>query len=73
MSLRGNEFTLLGEDALKKAVYDDSSLNAVADSNHMCTVKGLHFYSSAIFVRGQYNVYRNEGDSRDSKNDQKLS
>ena len=41
LSLGGNEFTKSGEDALKKVVYDGSSLNAVADSNHVCTIEGL--------------------------------
>ena len=47
----GNKFTRSGKDALKKAVYDDSSLNAVADSNHVCTINGLgftHYYNNFI-------------------------
>jgi len=41
LSLYGNEFTRLGEETLKKAIYDDSSLNAVANSNHVCEISGL--------------------------------
>ena len=58
LSLWGNEFTQSGEDALKKVVYDDSSMNALADSNHVCTIRGLGF--TQVFVN--YNVYRNDDD-----------
>ena len=71
--LQGNEFTSLGEDVLKKVIYDDSSLNAVSDSNHVCAIQGLGFYPWEIFVRGQYNVHRNEGDCRDDENGRKRS
>ena len=43
LSLERNEFTQLGEDVLKKVVYDDSSLNALANSNHVCTIVGLEY------------------------------
>ena len=52
---------------MKKVIYDDSSLNAVSDSNHVCAIQGLGFYPWEIFVRGQYNVHRNEGDCRVTK------
>jgi len=58
--LKGNEFTSLGENVLTKVIYDDSTLNALDASNHVCTIKGLGIYSE-----GQYNVYRNEGDGDD--------
>ncbi|EJK74876.1 hypothetical protein THAOC_03422 [Thalassiosira oceanica] len=41
LELQMNEFTRLGEETLKKAIYDDSSLNAVANSNHVCEISGL--------------------------------
>ena len=62
LSLMKNEVTQLGGDTLKKVIYDDSSLNALADSNHVCTIKGVGLYSWVDFVDGQYNIYRNEGD-----------
>ena len=62
LGLNGNEFTCLGEDVLKKAIYDDSSLNAVSDSNHVCSIHAFGCSSLTNYVKGRYNVYRNEGD-----------
>ena len=45
LSVRGNKITLLGERVLKRVVYDDSSLNALADSNHVCIIDGFLFWS----------------------------
>ncbi|EJK76693.1 hypothetical protein THAOC_01531, partial [Thalassiosira oceanica] len=42
--LKGNRFTRMGVDILKKVMYDDSSLNAVADSNHVCIIEGMGFH-----------------------------
>ena len=60
----GNRFTQSGKDVLKKVIYDDSSLNALADSNHVCTIEGLSFTSDegySVDEQGwnKYNVYRN--------------
>ena len=65
LQLWGNEFTQVGEDALKNAIYDDSSLNAVSDSNHVCKVYGLRFtsnkgYSVNVQGWGRYDVYHNQ-------------
>ena len=62
--LNGNQFTKSGEEILKKVIYDDSSLNALADSNHVCTIEGLNFTSDegySVDDQGwnKYNVYRN--------------
>ena len=59
LSLRGNDLTRFGENILKKVIYDDSSLNALANSNHVCTIEGLFFSDNHSGVR-YYNVYRNE-------------
>ena len=73
LSLERNEFTQLGEDTLKKAICDDSSLNALADSNHVCTINGVRFTQRIDMLGGEYsgydyNIYRNQGDWRDDKN-----
>ncbi|EJK62835.1 hypothetical protein THAOC_16539 [Thalassiosira oceanica] len=44
LSLGSNEFTERGEIALLEVIYDDSSLNAVADSNHICTIDPFGLY-----------------------------
>ncbi|KAL7495083.1 hypothetical protein ACHAWT_007318, partial [Skeletonema menzelii] len=36
LNLEDNNFTDAGDEALHLVIYDDSSLNAVADSNHTC-------------------------------------
>ena len=64
LSLRGNEFTHLGEDVLKKVIYDDSSLNAAADSNHVCTIEGFDSWEES-------EVYNNA--SEYDENEQKLN
>ena len=38
--LDGNDITRSGDKVLWKVIYDDSSLNAVADSNHVCKIDG---------------------------------
>ena len=38
LQLYGNSFTDVGAESLRLALYDESSLNATADSNHTCTV-----------------------------------
>ena len=58
--LHGNEFSLSGDDILKKVVYDDSSLNAVADSNHVCRIFGREFYNEDIYGGHICYVYRND-------------
>ena len=68
LSLEGNKFTRLGEDTLKNVIYDDSSLNAVADSNHVCTLHGLTFTRMINILGGyfgyEYNIHRNQGSWR---------
>mmetsp|Transcript_36012 Transcript_36012/g.75826 ORF Transcript_36012/g.75826 Transcript_36012/m.75826 type:complete len:300 (-) Transcript_36012:97-996(-) len=39
--LDDNEITSAGRDALRKAVFDSTSLNSISDSNHSCCVEGL--------------------------------
>ena len=39
LRLTGNRFTKAGWKALRKAEFDDSSLNAASDSNHTCSIK----------------------------------
>ena len=55
LTLVGNRFTQSGKDVLTKVIYDDSSLNAVSDSNHVCTIEGEAFYSV-----GHVNLHRND-------------
>ncbi|KAL7537176.1 hypothetical protein ACHAXR_007645 [Thalassiosira sp. AJA248-18] len=43
LSLEGNEITSVGCDALRHVVFDSTSLNSVADSNHSCYIGGLDF------------------------------
>ncbi|KAK1739073.1 leucine-rich repeat protein [Skeletonema marinoi] len=38
LHLHGNDITDVGAESLRLALYDESSLNATADSNHTCTV-----------------------------------
>ena len=45
LTVRGNRFTKLGDETLKRVVYDDSSLNALADSNHRCIIRGFRSWS----------------------------
>ena len=61
LSLKGNEFTRLGEDILKKVVYDDSSLNAVADSNHVCTIMGLDSWQESSVCNANDCYYGRDG------------
>ena len=61
LQLRGNEFTILGEEVLMNVVYNDSSLNAVADSNHVCTIEGLDSWdSSSVYNNSNYRHYKND-------------
>ena len=39
--LGGNNITEVGNGALRKAVYDTTSLNTVSESNHTCFIKGI--------------------------------
>ena len=39
LDLKGNNFTKVGWAALRKAEFDDTSLNAAADSNHTCAIE----------------------------------
>ena len=41
LNLRGNNITEVGNGALRKAVYDPTSLNTVSDSNHTCYIEGI--------------------------------
>lgn len=41
LDLRGNNITNIGWDALSKAVFDDTSLSSVADSNHTCNISSF--------------------------------
>ena len=41
LSLHGNSFSEVSEDAFAKAICNDEDLNAVIDSNHTCTVRGV--------------------------------
>ena len=41
INLGANNITSVGFNALKIAIFNTSSLNAVADSNHTCTIKGV--------------------------------
>eukprot|EP00986_Skeletonema_menzelii_P013449 scaffold7852_cov151-Skeletonema_menzelii.AAC.14 len=43
LNLEGNNFTDAGDEALHLVIYDGSSLNAVADSNHTCQINGYIF------------------------------
>ena len=36
--IRGHSITEVGKESLRLVLYDESSLNAAADSNHICTV-----------------------------------
>ena len=38
LDIGGNDFTAVGWEALSKAVFDKTSLNSAADSNHNCTI-----------------------------------
>ena len=39
LELKGNNFTKAGWTALRKAEFDDTSLNAAGDSNHICAIE----------------------------------
>ena len=41
LQLDRNNITNIGYDALRNAIYDSTSLNAVAASNHSCSIEGL--------------------------------
>ncbi len=41
LNMLGNEFTEMGEKSLHTAVFDQSSLNAVADANQRCFIVGV--------------------------------
>lgn len=41
LDLRRNNITNIGWDALSKAVFDDTSLSSVADSNHTCNISSF--------------------------------
>ena len=41
LSLGGNSFSKVAEDAFAKTICNDDDLNAVIDSNHTCTVYGV--------------------------------
>ena len=64
LQLDENNITLVGKESLRLVLYDESSLNAAADSNHICTVdlgrKAFDVYNS--HEQGQINkaakVYR---------------
>ena len=43
LRLNQNDITDVGRDALRNAMFDSTSLNTVADSNHSCSIKGLDF------------------------------
>ncbi|KAL9186889.1 hypothetical protein ACHAXT_010609 [Thalassiosira profunda] len=45
--LDGNEITEVGQNALQNAMYDNTSLNSVADSNHTCLV-ACDFSATAV-------------------------
>ena len=48
LRLGQNDITVIGRDALRNAVYDCTSLNAVAASNHTCNIEGLDFGNAPI-------------------------
>ena len=41
LQLDGNEITEIGRSALRNVIYDKTSLNSVADSNHICDITGI--------------------------------
>eukprot|EP00984_Skeletonema_dohrnii_P007208 scaffold2601_cov127-Skeletonema_dohrnii-CCMP3373.AAC.7 len=57
LRLDANEISEAGEESLRLAMYDESSLNAAADSNHICAVEtdfiGIDDYNS--HEQGQIN------------------
>ena len=60
LHLHGNDITNVGEESLRLVLYNESSLNAAADSNHICIVVGYSGNNS--HPQGQINrgekVYR---------------
>ena len=38
-----NDFTEIGRDALRDAIYNPTSLNSLADCNHTCSINGISF------------------------------
>ena len=43
ISLGQNDITDIGRDALRNVIFDTTSLNTVANSNHSCSIEGLGF------------------------------
>jgi len=41
LSLHGNDFSKVSENAFTKAICNNEDMNAVIDSNHTCTVRGV--------------------------------
>mmetsp|Transcript_18029 Transcript_18029/g.30432 ORF Transcript_18029/g.30432 Transcript_18029/m.30432 type:complete len:156 (+) Transcript_18029:3-470(+) len=60
LRLNENNITKVGKESLRLVLFDESSLNAVADSNHICTVdlgwKAFDVYNS--HEQGQINRCR---------------
>ena len=62
LARRNNNVTEVGSRALRKAVYDDTSLNSVSDSNLTCSIDGVAFRTFSI-----PNNYRNTNLNRRRK------
>ncbi|KAK1739091.1 leucine-rich repeat protein [Skeletonema marinoi] len=61
LHLHGNEITNVGEESLRLVLYDESSLNSAADSNHRCNIRLIDIFIVVGYIgnnshsRGQIN------------------
>ena len=53
-----NDITDTGRDAIRTAIFDSTSLNAMADSNHSCRIMGIKDFYVKNNVGGDSNVNR---------------